>query len=55
MADLVENPETIYKYYSYGYPTYNAFLLIVDTAAIAGMISGAALIYAIIMGKPNKR
>jgi len=55
MADLVDNPETVYKYYSYGYPTYNVFLLIVDTGAIAGFISGSALIYAMIMGRPNKR
>lgn len=52
MTDLKDNPSTIYKYYSYGYGTYNVFLLIMDTALIAGVIIGVAMILASIMGKP---
>lgn len=33
-SDLVDNPLTIYKYYSYGMPTYNVFLCFLDSIII---------------------
>lgn len=43
-SDMVNGyPQTRYKYYSYGYETYNVFINLVDTVLMIGIIAGGCL------------
>ncbi len=46
IPDLADNPQTSYKFYSYGLPTYNVFIAIIDSVAILGIVAAIAYIVA---------
>ena len=51
MPNLDTNPETIYKYYSNGYETYNVFINLIDLIVIAVVIFILSFIIASKLGK----
>ncbi len=54
MPNLDTSPETIYKYYTHGYETYNVFLNLVDLIIIAVIIFILSLIIASKLGKTQR-
>ena len=54
IPSLASDPETIYKYYTHGYETYNVFLNLVDAIILTVVIVLVSLILASKLGKATK-
>ena len=44
VKSLKDNPSTLYRYYTYGYETYNILIDLLDTIVIVGVIVGGAFV-----------
>ena len=51
IPDLANNPQTPYKFYSYGLPTYNVFIALVDSVIILIIVAVIAYLVAGQVGK----